>query len=112
MMDIALQPFADFVEPPERMLKIFEESHPNTLTSQDHPATTGGGEPGHGIVPPFAATCRASSFSGSPQYSYCLVDPSIHCFYRGCLPGFGSSCLHPRHMEIVARTPGKIAALK
>ena len=58
-------------------------------------------------VPPFAATCRAEPIVGTGAYSRCLVDENIICCYRGTLFNLGHFCLHPRHLEIVARTVGK-----
>jgi len=60
--------------------------------------------PVSGMIPPFAATCRATAVAGTNQYSHCLVDEGIYCCYRSCLLSLGYFCLHPRHLEIAART--------
>ena len=59
------------------------------------------------MIPPFAATCRAEPVVGAPQHSRCLVDVNIMCAYRANPFNFGPFCLHPRHLDIVARTAVK-----
>ena len=51
---------------------------------------------------PEIANCRASSFGGS-DIVFCLEDDPHNCSYA---LSFGSSyfCLHPKRLEIVART--------
>lgn len=59
------------------------------------------------MIPPFAATCRAEPVVGAPQHSRCLVDVNIMCVYRASPFNLGPFCLHPRHLDIVARTAVK-----
>jgi len=61
------------------------------------------------MLPPFAAICRAEAVADTRQHSRCLVDVNIVCAYRTSPFNFGPFCLHPRHLEIVARTAVKLS---
>jgi len=65
--------------------------------------------PASDMLPPFAATCRAEAVPDDRQHSRCLVDANIVCAYRTSPFNFGPFCLHPRHLEIVARTAVKLS---
>ncbi len=57
-------------------------------------------------IPPIEASCRAKAAFGTQEYSQCLADECVVCSYRSWLLSPGGFCLHPRHLEIVARTAG------
>lgn len=70
------------------------------------PAIAEGGRSIPAALPPFAVACRAERIDGARNYSRCLVEANLFCCYHSTLFNFGHLCLHPRHLEIVARTGG------